>query len=81
MSIREQIIVEIATVEVNDEYRVELTQVLDRVDYSPEQARDLASELINAADEAERMIAEHVAEVGERITNAELRHVDGRVVL
>lgn len=49
----------IADVEVNDGYRVELRQIRKLTDYSPEQAEQLAAELIVAAGTAREMLAEH----------------------
>ncbi|WP_449281229.1 hypothetical protein [Leucobacter sp.] len=81
MAIQETITVELAEVTVDDDYRVELTQLRKVQDYSPEQARDLANDLVNAADNAERMLAEHVAERRDRMTSAAPRTVTGEVVL
>lgn len=52
---------EVATVEVNDEFRVELKQLRKRTDYSAEQAVELAEELLRAADRAQVLLGEHVA--------------------
>jgi len=68
MAITEQITVEVASVDVNDEYRVELTQHRKVTDYSPEQAEDLAGELLHHADRAREMVLEHAAEAAARIT-------------
>lgn len=81
MSIQETVIVELAEVDVNDDYRVELSQIHRVVDYSPSQARDLANELVNAADKAEETFNEDLAERGARMEAAMLRHVTGEVVL
>ena len=55
MAIEEEQTVVLASVDVNDEYRVELAQVRKVTDYSPDQAMALASELINAANDSRRM--------------------------
>lgn len=54
VAIQEQITIEVASVEVTDDYRVNLRQYRKVADYSPDQARDLANELVNAAESAER---------------------------
>ena len=66
MRITEQTTVTIAEVEVNDGYRVELTQLRKRTDYSPEQAEQLAAELIVAAGEAKGLLAESLEQVSGR---------------
>ncbi|WP_336991061.1 hypothetical protein [Leucobacter sp. VD1] len=81
MSIREQITVDIATVEINDEYRVELAQLRKVQDYSPEQARALADELIERANAADEMIADHMHEQLQRMTASTPRTITGEVVL
>jgi Asp-tRNA(Asn)/Glu-tRNA(Gln) amidotransferase C subunit len=55
MAIQDQIMVELASVEVSDSYQVQLRQHRRRVEFTPEQARDLANELINVADAAEQL--------------------------
>lgn len=81
MAIREQITVDVATVEVNDEYRVELTQLRKVQDYSPQQAIDLAAELHAAAERVIAMIDEDMDARLERMTAATPRTVTGEVVL
>ena len=88
MAIREQITVDLATVEMNDEYRVELTQLRPAQDYSPEQARDLANELVSMADAAEEALAcdlrENESQMRDRVkaaTAATPRGITGEVVL
>ena len=88
MAIREQITVELATVEITDAYRVELAQILATLDYSPEQARDLANELVHHADRAEALIAEDLreneAQMRDRVdvaTASTPRGITGEVVL
>lgn len=81
MTIQETVIVEIATVEVNDDYRVELAQLRKVVDYSPEQAIQLANELITAASGALVELTEHLGEVAERSQQTQPLVVDGTVVL
>ena len=74
MSITEQVTVDIATVEVNDRYRVELAQIAKTVDYSPDQARRLARELQDVARVAElaleRDIDEDARQSSERAARA-----------
>lgn len=81
MAIREQITVDVATVEVNDEYRVELAQLRKVQDYSPQQAIDLAAELHAAAERALAMIDEDMDARLERMSAATPRTVTGEVVL
>lgn len=81
MAIRENIVVDIATVEMNDEYRVELTQLRKVTDYSPAQARKLAKELNDVADAADEAIADDMHERLQRMNAATPRTVTGEVVL
>lgn len=81
MAIRENIVVDIATVEMNDEYRVELTQLRKVTDYSPAQARKLAKELNDVADAADEAIADDMHERLLRMNAATPRTVTGEVVL
>lgn len=81
MAIREEITVEIAAVEVNDEYRVELSQLKKVTDYSPQQAMDLANELVVAAERSIAMIDADMDERLERMQAATPRTVTGEVVL
>lgn len=81
MAIREQITVDVATVEVNDEYRVELAQLRKVQDYSPQQAVDLAAELHAAGERALAMIDEDMDVRLARMTAATPRTVTGEVVL
>lgn len=81
MAIQETIIVDIAEVIVNDDYRVELMQLRKVVDYSPQQARDLANELIHAADAADASIAEDMHERLVRMNAATPRAASGEVIL
>ncbi|KKI16392.1 MULTISPECIES: hypothetical protein [unclassified Leucobacter] len=80
MAIQEQLTVDVAAVAVDDDYRVELTQLRKVWSYSPEQARDLANELVNAADNAEAQLNAQVAEMGARMTAATIRTDLGEVV-
>jgi len=59
MAIEETVTVVVASVEVNDEYRVELSQVRAVTDYSPDEAMQLAAELEAAAGRAVQLIGEH----------------------
>lgn len=81
MAIQESVVVELATVEVNDDYRVEVRQIRKLVDYSAEQAEALAEELIVAAERARAVLAEHQAEVASRARAGSPLHVGGEVVL
>jgi hypothetical protein len=69
MRITERMTITVAEVEVNDGYRVELTQLHKRTDYSPEQAQQLAAELTVAAAEAKSALDEHNRQVAERIAS------------
>lgn len=81
MAIREQITIDLARVDMNDEYRVELTQLKPAQDYSPEQARALAAELQQIAALAEQALRHDEAERFERMRNATPRAVTGEAVL
>ncbi|PRI11904.1 hypothetical protein [Leucobacter massiliensis] len=81
MAIREHITVDIATVDINDEYRVELRQRRKRQDYSPAQARALAAELIYQALAAENAIDEDMHERRGRLVEGQIRTLSGEVVL
>lgn len=58
MGIQATVTVEVASVEVNDEYRVELKQLRKVTDYSPEEAEQLALELLAAAENAREALME-----------------------
>lgn len=62
MAITEEVVHEIATVEVTDACTVKLRQYRKRVHYTPGQARELAEELLRAAGEAVRVRAEYLEE-------------------
>lgn len=81
MAIREKIIIDVATVDVTDEYRVELHQEKKRTSYSTQQARDLALELIEAAEKVDHAIAEDMEARGLRLAGSEIRGADGTVIL
>lgn len=81
MAIQERITVELATVEVDDEYRIELWQEKRRMRYTSEQARDLAIELIDAAERGDALISEDMAERGLRLTHGLIVTDGGEVVL
>ncbi len=81
MSIMETITVETATVEVDDELRIELWQEKKRKRYTSEQARDLALELNLAADRADELIKEDMAERGMRLAHGRVVSEGGEVVL
>lgn len=63
MAIVEQVSVEVASVTVNDEYRVELTQFRKVTDYTPDQAEQLARELVREADIARQLLVEYMGRV------------------
>lgn len=81
MAIQEQITVELATVEVDDELRIELRQEKRRMRYTATQARDLAIELIDAAERVDVLIVEDMTERGMRLTQGMVATDDGEVVL
>lgn len=81
MSIRETLIVEVAEVEATDDYRVELRQMRKRTTYTTSQARDLALELIEAAERVDAALADDMTERGLRMAAAEIRTDTGEYVL
>ena len=81
MAIQERITVELASVEVDDELRIELRQEKKRMRYTASQARDLAIELLNAADRADALIVEDMAERGLRMAHGMVVAEGGEVVL
>ena len=81
MAIQENVVVELATVEVNDDYRVEVKQAKKLIDYSPDQAEALAEELAAAAANARELLAEHTRLVAERARSVSPLQVGGEVVL
>ncbi|UOQ58117.1 hypothetical protein MUN78_04525 [Leucobacter allii] len=81
MAIRDTIIIDIATVEVSDELRVELRQQKKLTEYTAQQARDLAGELLIAADEADAAIDADMAARGMRLTHGVIVTDEGEVVL
>ncbi|GAB2567330.1 hypothetical protein [Leucobacter ruminantium] len=81
MAIQENITIELASVEVDDEYRIELRQEKKRMRYTVSQARDLATELMYAAERVDTLIAEDMAERGLRLTHGVIVTDDGEVVL
>lgn len=81
MAIREQITVDIATVEITDELRVQLRQEKKRTRYSAQQARDLAIELIEAAEKVDALIIEDMEARGLRLEHGLIISDEGEVVL
>ncbi|MEJ6490811.1 hypothetical protein PQI23_13900 [Leucobacter sp. USCH14] len=81
MAIREQITIDIASVEVSDELRVELRQEKKRTPYTAQQARDLALELIEAAEKVDELIAEDMKARGVRLEHGLIVSEHGEVVL
>jgi hypothetical protein len=74
---------EVARADMNDSYGVALWQERKLVDYSIEDARALAAELLHAADEAERVEREdRTAAFGsERCSGALITDEKGQVIL
>lgn len=66
MAIEETVTVVVASVEVNDEYRVELSQFRAVTDYSPDEAMKLAQELSAAGLKAAGLIQSQGREVASR---------------
>ncbi|WP_137843835.1 hypothetical protein [Microbacterium sp. 2FI] len=58
MSIEASITVTLASVEVDDEYRIALTTHTPRTTYTWDEATQLANELISAIEDARRMLGE-----------------------
>lgn len=81
MAIQERITVELASVEVDDELRIELRQEKKRMRYTASQARDLAIELIDAAERVDVLIIEDMAERGLRMVHGMVVAEGGEVVL
>lgn len=80
MAIRETIVVDVAEVQATDDYRVELRQEKRRTVYTTRQARDLALELVEAAEKVDAALAEDMDERGERLRAAQVMCA-GEVVL
>lgn len=59
--------VELARADVNDEYGVTVWQARKLLNYSTEDARDLAAEILRAADEGERLEREDRERVRESV--------------
>lgn len=81
MAIQETITVELASVEVDDELRIELRQEKKRMRYTASQARDLALELIYAAERVDVLIVEDMTERGLRLSHGMVVTESGEVVL
>lgn len=81
MAIQETIVIELAHAQITDDCRVELRQEKKRTTYTSQQARDLALELIEAAEKAETEIADDMADRGLRLDAATVRSDDGAVIL
>ncbi|WP_024356705.1 hypothetical protein [Leucobacter chironomi] len=81
MAIQERITVELASVEVDDELRIELRQAKKRMQYTASQARDLAIELIDAAERVDVLIVEDMTECGLRMAHGMVVADSGEVVL
>ncbi|KKI18734.1 MULTISPECIES: hypothetical protein [unclassified Leucobacter] len=80
MAIQELLTVEVAAVTIDDDYRVELAQTRKVWSYSPQQARDLANELINAAATAEASLEQMIDDRRDRMEAATIRTDLGEVV-
>ncbi len=81
MSIHERITINLAEVTATDDYRVELRQMRKRTTYTTSQARDLALELIEAAERIDAAIEEDLADRGLRLEAAAIRAESGEVAL
>lgn len=81
MAIQETIVIELAAAQITDDCRVELRQEKKRTIYTARQARDLALELIEAAEKVDAEIADDMAERGLRLNAATVRSDEGSVVL
>ena len=57
---------EVARVEVGDDYRVHLWQARKASSYTVAQAVRLGAELLEAAEEADRLLAEHLRDMAAR---------------
>jgi len=57
---------EVARVEVGDDYRVHLWQARKASSYTVAQAVTLGAELLRAAEDADRLLAEHLREMAAR---------------
>ena len=67
MAIEAEVSVVLAEVEVTDEYTVGLKTHRRRTAYTPDEARQFATELVDAADLAERMYREDMAAHAEQM--------------
>lgn len=81
MAIQEKITVELASVEVDDEYRIELRQEKKRMQYTSAQAKNLALELIYAAERVDSLIDEDMVERGLRLAHGLVVTDEGEVAL
>lgn len=81
MPIQETIVIELAAAQITDDCRVELRQEKKRTTYTAQQARDLALELIEAAEKVDTEIADDMADRGLRLDAATVRSDDGAVIL
>ncbi|UOE45491.1 hypothetical protein [Agromyces larvae] len=81
MSIRVEVVVELATVTVNDDYRVELEQLRRVTDYSPLQALELARELAAAASHAADLLEQAGEHLAETAGNDQPRDIRGDEIL
>jgi hypothetical protein len=81
MAITTQETVVLASVEVTDEYRVELRQNRKAGDYAPDDARQIAHELIVAAWDADMKREQDDAAHAARVAAEPLLVIDGEVVL
>jgi len=59
---------EVARADMNDAFGVTVWQEATEMEYTPEDARKLAAEIVSAADEAERVAAEDAEAAKERMT-------------
>lgn len=61
---------EVARVEVGDDYRVHLWQARKASSYTVAQAVTLGAELLRAAEEADRLLAEHLRDMAARTASS-----------
>lgn len=80
MAIQEQVTVILAVVEVTDEHRVQIEMLSKRQDFTPDQAEELAEELLRSATFARQTLGEQLDDLADRMAAAPIES-DGQVVL
>jgi ADP-ribosylglycohydrolase len=81
MSIREQVLVELASVEVADDYAIELKQRKKLQAYTPEQAEELAEDLLRAAIGSRAALAQDLQQRGAGAVCPGVVNDEGTVVI